>query len=120
MFLLFTCTLLPGRDELITEHAISWNKRKIHSMVVNLVKRRLRVTVLCIVILAVAIHCFQVVPINLLLLFLLDSKMCASSYKDCDTVLAECNLDRKDVSTSVWKEEIIQHAKGLFTYRKNV
>ena len=46
--------------------------------------------------------------------------MCASSYKDCDTVLAECNLDRKDVSITAWKEEIIQHAKCLFTYCENV
>lgn len=39
-------------------------------------------------------------------------KMCISSYDDCDAALEEYGLDRKQLNVRVWKEEIIEHAKG--------
>ena len=39
-------------------------------------------------------------------------KMCISSYDDCDAVLEEYGLDRKQLNIRVWEEEIIEHAKG--------
>lgn len=38
--------------------------------------------------------------------------MCVSSYDDCDAVLEEYGVDRKQLNIRVWKEEIIEHAKG--------
>ncbi|KAJ7349533.1 hypothetical protein OS493_038720 [Desmophyllum pertusum] len=74
--------MLPeGRDELITEHALAWNKRKICAMVTSLVKRFERAV-----------------------------QMCDSSKKECDTILEEYNFEHKDVDILHWKKEIIKHA----------
>ncbi|XP_067026653.1 uncharacterized protein [Acropora muricata] len=75
--------MLPeGRDELITEHALAWNQRKICAMVTNLAKR-----------------------------FKQASAMCASSKDNCVAILQQYNLQLKDVNVLLWKEEIIPHAK---------
>ena len=39
--------------------------------------------------------------------------MSDSSKKECDAMLEEYNLECKDVNLLRWKEEIIQHAKGI-------
>ncbi|XP_044171275.1 uncharacterized protein LOC122955576 isoform X2 [Acropora millepora] len=76
--------MLPeGRDELITEHAVAWNQRKICAMVTNLAKRFKRA-----------------------------SAMCASSKDNCVAILQQYNLQLKDVNVLLWKEEIIRHAKN--------
>lgn len=81
--------MLPeGRDELLTEHALSWNRRKIFAMIPNLVKRFTRATA-----------------------------MFTSSQEDCAVILQQYNLQLKDVDVHLWKQEIIQHAKDTSKQR---
>lgn len=77
--------MLPeGRDEVLTEHAIAWNKRKICAMPAMLVKRFARVV-----------------------------EMCHASKKDCDNILTEYNLNSdKNLNIAKWKEEVIEQAKA--------
>lgn len=42
--------------------------------------------------------------------------MCDSSKKECNALLEEYNFDHKDVSIPDWKEEIIKHAEGIYSY----
>ena len=39
--------------------------------------------------------------------------MCDTSNKECDAVLEDFSLERKDVTINQWKEEIINYAKGF-------
>lgn len=73
-----------GRDEVLTEHAIAWNKRKICAMPAMLVRRFARVV-----------------------------EMCHASKKDCDNILTEYNLNSdKNLNIAKWKEEVIEQAKA--------
>ena len=41
--------------------------------------------------------------------------MCASSKDNCVAILQQYNLQLKDVNVLLWKEEIIRHAKGIYS-----
>ena len=41
--------------------------------------------------------------------------MCASSKDNCVAILQQYNLQLKDVNVLLWKEEIIWHAKGIYS-----
>ncbi|XP_022809599.1 uncharacterized protein LOC111346584 [Stylophora pistillata] len=72
---------MPDREELITEHAIAWNERKINGMAQSLSRR----------------HTWAV-------------KMKAESQKDFDDVLDRNYVSLDDFKPDEWKSIVVNHA----------
>jgi len=83
--------MLPeNREELITEHAIAWNRRKINGMVQSLSRRYTRAI-----------------------------KMKAESLKDFDDALHKNNILLDDFKSDDWKSTVVNHAHEVEALQGN-